>query len=38
MHAPITYGEHHIGDGIKMAEAIGGESIDIDGFKCTRLG
>jgi len=30
MHAPITYGEHHIGDGIKMAEAIGGESIDIE--------
>ena len=30
MHLPTTNGEHCTGDGIKMGEAIGGKSIDLE--------
>merc|ERR1712048_1235607 len=30
LHLPTTNGEHCTGDGIKMAEAIGGKSIDLE--------
>merc|ERR1711972_236192 len=38
LHLPTTNGEHCTGDGIKMGEAIGGKSIDLEGVQVHPTG
>merc|ERR1711963_80806 len=38
MHLPTTNGEHCTGDGIKMGEAIGGKTIDLEWFQVHPTG
>ena len=37
LHLSTTDGEHSTGDAIKMDEAIGAETVDLEGSRCIRL-